>query len=389
MSIIIGADFVPTSSNISFFREGDIRGLLGEELEHTLRSADWRIFNLEMPLCDRETPISKCGPNLRAGTSAACLYRKANVNLVTLANNHIMDQGEDGLRSTIKTLEEHGISVFGAGYNISEAAKPFIIDIKGMKVGLYGCVEHEFSIANQNKPGANPYDPLVSFDHVSELKTCCNYVIVLYHGGKEFYRYPSPELQRTCRKFAEVGADLVLCQHSHCIGSIEKYNNVTILYGQGNFLFDHGDNEYWNSGLLVKLGDDMKLELIPVIKDKEKVRLASESEKTQIIGEINKRSKNVTNSAFISEQYRKFAISNANRYLLSIYGITNKNIVFRIINKLTGHRFEKYVLEHRYGKESLLYILNYVDCEAQRELFIEGVRALLENDNKPLDESVI
>ena len=94
---------------------------------------------------------------------------------------------------------------------------------------------------------------------------------------------------------------------------------------------------------------------------------------------INERSKNITNFAFVREQYRNFAASNVNRYLLSVYGITNKNIVFRIINKLTGHRFEKYVLEHRYGKESLLYILNYMECEAQRELFTEGVKALLDN----------
>lgn len=61
---------------------------------------------------------------------------------------------------------------------------------------------------------------------------------MLYHGGKEYYRYSSPNLQKTCRKMTEKGADLVLCQHSHCIGSYEEYNDSTILYGQGNFIFN-------------------------------------------------------------------------------------------------------------------------------------------------------
>lgn len=80
------------------------------------------------------------------------------------------------------------------------------------------CTENEFSSATMHSAGANPFDVLESFDDVQALKEHCDYVVVLYHGGKEFYRYPSPMLQRYCRKFIEKGASLVLCQHSHCIG---------------------------------------------------------------------------------------------------------------------------------------------------------------------------
>ena len=76
----------------------------------------------------------------------------------------------------------------------------------------------------------------------------------------------------------------------------------------------------------------------------------------------------------VEDKYREFADKNLNRYLLSIYGITKKNLLFRIINKLTGYRYETFVLKRRYDKESLLYILNYADCEAQRELLIEGLK---------------
>jgi len=64
------------------------------------------------------------------------------------------------------------------------------------------------------------------------------------------------------------GADLVICQHSHCIGSYEKYGNGIIVYGQGNFLFDRHDDEFYQTGLLVKvkLGKATEVEFIPISK---------------------------------------------------------------------------------------------------------------------------
>ena len=81
---------------------------------------------------------------------------------------------------------------------------------EGKKIGIYACVEHEFTVATEKESGANPIDLLETPDHIVELKKQCDYVIVLYHGGKEQYRYPSPNLQKTCRKLVEKGADLVV-----------------------------------------------------------------------------------------------------------------------------------------------------------------------------------
>lgn len=74
--IMIGADLVPTESNAELFKRGDARTLVGEELLEKLNSADYTIFNLEVPLTDEQHPIIKCGPNLIAPTdtivSAQC-----------------------------------------------------------------------------------------------------------------------------------------------------------------------------------------------------------------------------------------------------------------------------------------------------------------------------
>lgn len=95
---------------------------------------------------------------------------------------------------------------------------------------------------------------------------------MLYHGGREFYRYPSPGLQHRFRRMADKGADLVVAQHTHCVGCCEKYNNSTLVYGQGNFIFDYGDDEYWNTGLLIEV-DCNVVSYIPYFKENGKIRM--------------------------------------------------------------------------------------------------------------------
>jgi len=109
MGILIGADFVPTESNIDLFCKERANELFGDELLRNLNEADYSIFNLETPLTDCNSPIKKCGPCLSAPTKCIKGYSAAGVKLVTLANNHIMDQGEEGLKETIKTLHDNDI----------------------------------------------------------------------------------------------------------------------------------------------------------------------------------------------------------------------------------------------------------------------------------------
>ncbi len=372
--LLIGADVAPTSKNLGLFSQGDALALVGQDLLDVLSRASYRICNMEIPLTDKERPIVKRGPNLIAPTSTIAGYKALGINFVTLANNHILDQGEEGLASTIRALEQNGISFCGVGKNLSEASKPFVFNFGNKKIGIYACAEHEFTIAEANKPGANPYDPLESFDHVTSLKAEVDYVIVLYHGGKEHYRYPSPNLQKTCRKFIDKGANLVLCQHSHIVGAEEKWSGGTIVYGQGNFLFDCGEGEGFQTGLLIKLHNNLSLSYIPLVRHGCCVRLASESQAKEIMDGFNSRSEEITQEGFIEEKYKEFAEKMLNSYLLGTSG-KSSSFLFRAINKLTGHRLEKLWVKRTFKKETLLAIENTVACECHRELFLKGVRA--------------
>ena len=168
MNILIGADFVPTKSNIEYFEKGDIKHLLGEQLAELFSNADYRIFNLEIPLTDKASPISKCGPNLIAHTSAVNGYKTAGIDLLTLANNHILDHGKQGLENTLNVLNDAGINYVGVGKTREQAAKPFVFECDNKKIGVYACAEHEFSVVTDSSAGANPIDLLESPDHVDD-----------------------------------------------------------------------------------------------------------------------------------------------------------------------------------------------------------------------------
>lgn len=373
MNILIGADLVPTDSNIELFVSGDAEGLIGGDLKRLLSEADYRIFNLEVPLTDTEAPIDKCGPNLIAPTATINGYKAIGVDLLTLSNNHILDQGQQGLASTCKLLDDNGISYFGVGDTPEDAAKPYIVPYRNKKIGIYACAEHEFSIVTEKVPGANPFDPLESLDHIAALKRQCDYVIVLYHGGKEHYRYPSPNLQKVCRKMVQKGANLVICQHTHCVGCEEKYLDGTIVYGQGNFLFDHSNSEYWQTSLLIQLDQDFHVSYIPIKKNGKSILLAKDEEADEILKGFANRSEEIKSEGVIEEKYLKFAESMQHTYLFNFSGI-RRGFVLKAINKLTNFRLIRWIIKKRYTTQKKLTVQNFVECEAHRELLLYSLK---------------
>ena len=373
VTLLIGGDLSPTLSNYSAFSDGNINSIVDDKLLAVLRAADFRIFNLEVPLTDIWKPIRKDGPNIIAPVLNIKGIKLLDITIAVLANNHIMDHGEQGLYQTMEQLAKNEIRYVGAGNNLENAAKPLIIEKKGLKVGIYACAENEFSIAGTNRGGANPFDPFETPDHISDLKSKCNFVVVLHHGGKEHYRYPSPDLRKVCRKMAEKGADLVICQHSHCIGAFEKYKGSVIIYGQGNFLFDRNDNEFWNTGLLVKvvLSDKLSLEYIPVQKKGNGVELPDSKVGESILELFHERSVQISEPGFVEAEFEKFCDENG-QYFMSVFAGFGK--IVRNIDKLFNGLFTKLL----YPWEKISRIRNHVECESQREIVLTYLRKRME-----------
>jgi len=365
LTLIIGGDLAPTLSNYSLFENGSIESIIDENILKLIKRADFRIFNLEVPLTDIKKPIRKDGPNLIAPTSTINGIKRIGPDVLTLANNHILDQHEQGLFKTIEILYNNGLKYLGAGKNLEEAAMPLILEKNGLKIGIYACAENEFTIADDNSAGANPFDPLESPDHIANLKERCDFVIVLHHGGKEHYRYPTPGLRKVCRKMADKGADLVVCQHSHCIGAFEKYKESTIVYGQGNFLFDRNDNEFWNTGLLLQvfLGEKLSVEYLPIFKKGNGVALAEKKDANSILDSFRLRSKQILEHGFVESEFERYCDENGQYYMAVFAGFGK---IIRNLDKLFNGFFTRQL--YSWKKSSL--IQNHIECESQRETVI-------------------
>ena len=371
MFIIFGADIVPTEYNSNLFCEGNARALVGDVLLELINNAECRIFNLEAPFSDENTPIPKCGPSLKISKKAINGYLALKSNILLLSNNHIMDQGNKGLKSTIDLLDEVNITHIGAGEQFYQAKEPGFIWLGDKKIGIYNCTQHEFSYARNNRPGANAFDPLCSLDEIHSAKDNCDYLVVVYHGGEEHYRYPTPGLQAICRKMCDKGAQLVLCQHSHCIGCMEDYQDSKIIYGQGNFIFDHQDNEFWNSGLLVSLDEKLSIDFHPFVKSNHVIRACSKQEHESIMKGFYDRSTLIEKEGYIEESFKSYSKEVIDSYLGMFGG--KESLLYRIVNRLLSNKLREMRVKRKYTIEQRLMLLNYIECEAHREVIISGL----------------
>ena len=256
MKILLMADTVPTSVTEPLFAAGDGEKLFGDVLGMT-KSADRVVLNLECALTDYDGKIKKFGPNIKATPAAVNGLLALGVTDVALSNNHVFDYGIKGLRDTMATLEAAGLPYMGVGENDTDSRKPYVIETEGKKIGFINVCEHEYTYALPNRVGANPFDPFLTMQDIRELKAKCDFVIVIYHGGKEHCKYPSPRLYNLSHEMVLCGADVVIAQHSHCIGCYENFNGGHILYGQGNFNFVYPEytdkSPGWYTSLLTEL----------------------------------------------------------------------------------------------------------------------------------------
>jgi poly-gamma-glutamate synthesis protein (capsule biosynthesis protein) len=167
----------------------------------------------------------------------------------------------------------------------------------------------------------------------------------------------------------EKGADLVVCQHSHCVGAYEEYKEATIVYGQGNFIFNELDNEYWNSSVLidVKIQDKLSVNYIPIVMTQKGIRLAKDRDKENILGSFKRRSEEILVEGFIEKEYEAFAKKNSDYYLRRFLGFNNW--IVRIDRRI----FRGYLLKRKTEQSYLLAVQNYIECESHRELLLMGL----------------
>ena len=157
-------------------------------------------------------------------------------------------------------------------------------------------------------------------------------------------------------------------EYSHCIGCEEKYLHGTIVYGQGNFLFDHSTREHWQTGLLVQIGDNFEISYIPLRKQENLVRMAQGEDAKNILSEFHKRGEEIQDPETLKKHYIAFSKTMGQDYLTILGGKESKPFI--AFNKLLGGKLRKRRNKKRYVSRNALAVENYLRCEAHRELLI-------------------
>lgn len=371
MKLIIAGDFCPHNRVERLINNKKYSDIVSEEVREVFTNSDISIVNLECPVIDEDaTPISKVGPSIKANKNSFSFLKYLGINTVTLSNNHIMDYGAKGLESTIKGCEENSIDYVGAGENLSEARKPLYIELKNQTIAIINISENEFSTTQDDHPGANPLDLVNNYYDIVQAKRHSDYLILIYHGGHEGYKYPSPRMKKTFRYFIDVGVDLVVCHHSHCYSGYEEYNSKHIYYGLGNFIFDWpgSKNKPWNYGYFLEIDTQLnKVKIHPYIQsDKDvQLKLLNKSQHNKFLEELEEINHIILNDDLLSTKFSQLVKSRERSYLSPLQPYPGH---------LISGAYRRGILPNIISKNQLLKHLNTSRCEAHRDLYIESIK---------------
>lgn len=233
--IVIAGDIAPIRNFDQLMTGEDALEIYGDVLP-VLQSADCCIGNLEAPLA---------GDAFIAKSGAAFAGRPEHIgamspfSLVTMANNHVFDTGEEGFYGTLELLDQQGIHHLGAGSNRKEAEKPFLIRRNGLCVAVFNMSEGEDCMAaTENRAGVSGWDVDGTCSRIRNAKELgMNGIVVIVHCGLEYYPYPPMYVYEAFQKIAEAGADLVLGHHVHVPQGRTIFGETPAFFSLGNFVF--------------------------------------------------------------------------------------------------------------------------------------------------------
>jgi poly-gamma-glutamate capsule biosynthesis protein CapA/YwtB (metallophosphatase superfamily) len=226
-----------------------------EKIAPFLNAADFSVVNLETPITDVDFEPYK-GSKKWVHRGEVAVYpkymKKYRINAVSLANNHSMDCGVEGLLQTIKILDDNAVSRFGAGVDSDEAGKPLTKDIaigkKHFELAVFAAYEHrkkkddkEYSsrFASPDAPGVNPLSPKDMGDSIGKYRKNHTdaFIIVFPHWGSN-YAWKSKDQTKIGEELIDSGADIVVGHGAHLMQEIEKHKDKWIVYSLGNFMFN-------------------------------------------------------------------------------------------------------------------------------------------------------
>lgn len=245
VSLLVTGDVMLARSVTAKMRHLDDFSYPFAKTESVLKSPDLTLINLESPL-GNNCPTLETGMKFCADFRAIRGLIDSGVDLVSLANNHALDQGEIGLSETVRLIKDNFMDLLGL-------REPVFLEVKGIKF--------VFLAYNAVLPKSNLIawaDPAVVTSQIKRFRSEADVLIIFFHWGKEYESVPMAgsgcpiEPKKLAHLAIEAGADLVLGTHPHVVQKNEWYQGKLIVYSLGNFIFDQNWSTATQQGIVGK-----------------------------------------------------------------------------------------------------------------------------------------
>jgi poly-gamma-glutamate capsule biosynthesis protein CapA/YwtB (metallophosphatase superfamily) len=215
------------------------------------KTADVAVVNLENPITTRGTKIKKPF-NFRMHPRFVSVLTHAGIGVVSIANNHVFDYGEQGLLDTFSYLDSAHIRYVGAGRTRSDAHRPYFFSRGGRDVailGYYGGAEARVATNSESGVAQRKLSAIIQDVRLLRRADPGIYTVVILHWGTEKADTPDPGQQAFARALIDGGVDAVIGHHPHVLQGIERYHSGVIVYSLGNFLFGGNGRHTYDTGV--------------------------------------------------------------------------------------------------------------------------------------------
>jgi len=233
--------------------------------------ADITFGNLETPLTEGVV-VEPYGMVFRADPKAAEGLAYGGFDVVSLANNHLKNQGAGGIQTTINTLRNAGIQHIGAGATLAKARKPVLITAHDITFGFLAYADDSFMpssyVATDQNAGSPILDETLLKQDIVLLSKQADVIIVSMHAGNEYSPTPNDRQIAFAHSAIDNGAQLVIGHHPHVIQPLEEYNGGYIFYSLGNFVFDQMWSEATRESVIATISftgtEIQRIDLTPI-----------------------------------------------------------------------------------------------------------------------------
>ena len=231
-------------------------GAVLADIAPVLQAADLAVVNLETALTDRGQAESKQF-TFRAPAQALVALRRAGVDVASMANNHGLDYGAEGLADTLAAKEQAELAVIGIGASTGDALAPFRTTVNGWRISVLAATDVLDGGLQQRWTATGAHGGIASAKRVGDLEAAVSAaradsdtVVVVLHWGVEGATCPTERQRSLARALKDAGADVIVGSHAHRLQGAGRLGDAFVAYGLGNFAFNASSPAGTTSGVL-------------------------------------------------------------------------------------------------------------------------------------------